>query len=81
MTRKILFTVAIVCGAALAGCDSSPTDPDSSRPQFDGRSRNVPMNTTTSGGSVGDPCDPVTYEGPYRCIPDPNNANGYIISY
>ena len=85
MTRKFLFTVAIACGAAVSGCESSPTDADGTRPQFDGRTRtsttNTPPSNTTSGGSIGDPCDPVTYNGPYRCIPDPNHDGGYIIAY
>jgi hypothetical protein len=30
---------------------------------------------------VGDACDPDTYQGPHRCVPDPNHVGGYIISY
>ena len=33
-----------------------------------------------SGGEIGDPCDPETYDGPYRCIEDPNSDSGYIIA-
>ena len=79
MTRKILFTVAIACGAVLGGCDSSPTETEG-RAQFDGRPRTT-TSSTTSGGNIGDPCTPETYTGPYRCLPDPNHAGGYIISY
>jgi hypothetical protein len=35
----------------------------------------------TSGGQIGDPCDPETYAGPYRCVPDPNVMGGYVIAY
>ncbi len=87
MTRKF-FTVAAFAGCVLmAGCDSSPIAPDDTRPQYDGRTRrttSAPADTTvattnSSGGNVGDPCDPATYVGPYNCVPD--GRNGYIIAY
>ena len=41
---------------------------------------------TTMGASappaaeIGDPCDPETYSGPYRCLPDENSVSGYAIA-
>ena len=31
-------------------------------------------------GEIGDPCDPETYAGPYRCVPDENSVSGYAIA-
>ncbi|HUF51875.1 MAG TPA: hypothetical protein VMN60_13700 [Longimicrobiales bacterium] len=33
-----------------------------------------------SGGEIGDPCDPETYDGPYRCVEDPDSDSGYAIA-
>jgi hypothetical protein len=29
---------------------------------------------------IGDPCNPETYSGPYRCVPDENSVSGYAIA-
>lgn len=33
-----------------------------------------------TGGNIGDPCDPETYEGPYECVPDERSVSGYAIA-
>ncbi len=86
--------MAFAGGIALAGCDGSPSAPDGVRPQFDGRGKTTTTTTaapaapkdstgttqsTNGGGNPGDPCDPETYNGPYRCVPDPNSPSGYVI--
>jgi hypothetical protein len=93
MNKKTLLTVAFASGLFFAGCDSSPSAPDARGPQFDNHGKKPTSTTTTrtttmqndstdlsSGGSIGDPCDPETYSGPYRCIPDPNNDGGYVLA-
>jgi hypothetical protein len=95
MTRKIVMVAMLACAGFMTACDSSPSAPDGLRPQYDGRTRRTTTTTTTTstapgdttavvqdaGGAIGDPCDPETYVGPYRCIPDPNNDGGYVIAY
>ena len=45
-----------------------------------------PQTTTTMAASappteqIGDPCDPETYSGAYRCVEDPNSLSGYAIA-
>jgi hypothetical protein len=95
MTTKLLATLALASGLAMAGCDRAPMSPDGTQPQFDARSRTTtttttttapaaptqsPATTTGSGGEIGDPCDPATYDGPYHCVPDPNRQGGYVIA-
>lgn len=84
------LTLAVLLASALgtaAACDRSPTDSGNTRPQYDGRTRRTTTTTTTSapGDStstpgLGEPCNPETYNGPYRCIADPNSASGYIVA-
>ena len=44
-----------------------------------------PQTTTMAApppptGEIGDPCDPETYSGPYRCVPDDDSVSGYAIA-
>jgi hypothetical protein len=87
MSKRILAGLFLVCSLGAAACDSSPTD-DGTRPQFDGRSRRTTTTTATTasdstyvGPGIGEACDPETYAGPYRCIPDPNADSGYVVAY
>ena len=90
MTKKLIFALVVACGAGVAACDSSPTD--GGRPQYDVTGKRTTTTTaakppgdtltaTMSGGNIGDPCDPETYTGPYRCILNPNGDGGYIVAY
>jgi hypothetical protein len=84
MKRIPLFLFAAL---AIAACDSPvPTGSDGSHA---GSPDSVvvpiatptkPTTTSTSGGNIGDPCDPETYDGPYRCVPDSNSVSGYAIA-
>ena len=44
-----------------------------------GRTMTTSSDTET-GGEIGDPCDPATYDGPYRCVEDPDSESGYAIA-
>jgi hypothetical protein len=91
MTRKLLLALAVAGTAAIAACDSSPTD--ATRPQYDVHTRRTTTTATAPGDTtartqsgepgIGEPCDPATYAGPYRCIlKDPNNdQSGYVVAY
>ena len=68
MRNKLLLGTLVFAALAMGACEQSATEPTAVRPQFE-------------GGNLGDPCDPATYQGPYRCIPDPNHDGGYIIAY
>jgi hypothetical protein len=44
-----------------------------------------PQTTTMAAGEppteeIGDPCDPETYSGAYRCVEDPDSISGYAIA-
>lgn len=89
MNRKVFATLLLACSVGAAACDRSPTD-GGNRPQYDGIGRRTTTTTTTTtaasdstkvGGAIGDPCDPATYAGPYRCVPDEHSASGYVIAY
>ncbi|MEO5510168.1 MAG: hypothetical protein ABIV28_05035 [Longimicrobiales bacterium] len=91
MNGKTLLTIVFAGGLFVAGCDSSPIAPDANAPQYDGiGKKKAPTTTSTTttttttqsstGDNIGDPCDPETYSGQYRCIPDPNVDGGYIIA-
>ena len=67
MRRKFMLAAVVLMSMGAAACEQSATEPAQVRPQFD-------------GGVIGEPCDPATYDGPYRCIPDPNNDGGYVIA-
>jgi len=66
--KTLRYAALLAVLLAPAACSDTRTDtPLAPAPSF-------------TEGNIGDPCDPATYNGPYRCVPDSGSRTGYSIA-